>query len=148
MCIRDRSSISNEIEIDYLSKIEYVHIRNLKDILDSKKLDLSNVSVFFNFLLEQGYLKRSDFNLSKRKIRLQIPNLEIESEFREKLLLFYSGSDFNLDLTEVEECASLFDKFTNSDKDNEELLKEIKDCLLYTSPSPRDRTRSRMPSSA
>ena len=25
---------------------------------------------------------------------------------------------------------------------------EYKDCLLYTSPSPRDRTRSRMPSSA
>ena len=24
----------------------------------------------------------------------------------------------------------------------------VKDCLLYTSPSPRDRTRSRMPSSA
>ena len=26
--------------------------------------------------------------------------------------------------------------------------KEVYDCLLYTSPSPRDRTRSRMPSSA
>ena len=25
---------------------------------------------------------------------------------------------------------------------------DIKNCLLYTSPSPRDRTRSRMPSSA
>ena len=25
---------------------------------------------------------------------------------------------------------------------------EIRNCLLYTSPSPRDRTRSRMPSSA
>ena len=25
---------------------------------------------------------------------------------------------------------------------------EYLDCLLYTSPSPRDRTRSRMPSSA
>ena len=25
---------------------------------------------------------------------------------------------------------------------------ELKVCLLYTSPSPRDRTRSRMPSSA
>ena len=25
---------------------------------------------------------------------------------------------------------------------------EFEDCLLYTSPSPRDRTRSRMPSSA
>ena len=27
-------------------------------------------------------------------------------------------------------------------------VKENEDCLLYTSPSPRDRTRSRMPSSA
>ena len=29
-----------------------------------------------------------------------------------------------------------------------ELLAHYSDCLLYTSPSPRDRTRSRMPSSA
>ena len=29
-----------------------------------------------------------------------------------------------------------------------EIGHEIEDCLLYTSPSPRDRTRSRMPSSA
>ena len=28
------------------------------------------------------------------------------------------------------------------------IFNEIKGCLLYTSPSPRDRTRSRMPSSA
>ena len=28
------------------------------------------------------------------------------------------------------------------------LTDEDADCLLYTSPSPRDRTRSRMPSSA
>ena len=27
-------------------------------------------------------------------------------------------------------------------------LAQLYDCLLYTSPSPRDRTRSRMPSSA
>ena len=27
-------------------------------------------------------------------------------------------------------------------------IHQIEDCLLYTSPSPRDRTRSRMPSSA
>mgnify|MGYP003328463624 CR=1 FL=1 len=29
-----------------------------------------------------------------------------------------------------------------------ELAEMFYDCLLYTSPSPRDRTRSRMPSSA
>ena len=32
--------------------------------------------------------------------------------------------------------------------DEGELLALNTDCLLYTSPSPRDRTRSRMPSSA
>ena len=33
--------------------------------------------------------------------------------------------------------------------DNEESMRtRLMDCLLYTSPSPRDRTRSRMPSSA
>ena len=36
--------------------------------------------------------------------------------------------------------ATVFDKST--------ALAQCMDCLLYTSPSPRDRTRSRMPSSA
>ena len=40
------------------------------------------------------------------------------------------------------------DQFTDSFDDNKRLVSEYSDCLLYTSPSPRDRTRSRMPSSA
>ena len=32
--------------------------------------------------------------------------------------------------------------------EGEDFLKAAYSCLLYTSPSPRDRTRSRMPSSA
>ena len=36
---------------------------------------------------------------------------------------------------------SKYDQFVNVQGD-------MPDCLLYTSPSPRDRTRSRMPSSA
>ena len=35
----------------------------------------------------------------------------------------------------------------NMQSDNQE-IEEYLNCLLYTSPSPRDRTRSRMPSSA
>ena len=34
------------------------------------------------------------------------------------------------------------------DFDTPEFIKQAANCLLYTSPSPRDRTRSRMPSSA
>ena len=33
-------------------------------------------------------------------------------------------------------------------EDDEEILRREMACLLYTSPSPRDRTRSRLPSSA
>ena len=33
-------------------------------------------------------------------------------------------------------------------RDMRDLLSGVKDCLLYTSPSPRDRQKSRMPSSA
>ena len=38
-----------------------------------------------------------------------------------------------------------------NEESREEIIHEVADlwfCLLYTSPSPRDRTRSRMPSSA
>ena len=38
---------------------------------------------------------------------------------------------------------------TKGDKNSEEKFKEASEaCLLYTSPSPRDRQKSRMPSSA
>ena len=33
-------------------------------------------------------------------------------------------------------------------QEQKEAIKKLYPCLLYTSPSPRDRTRSRMPSSA
>ena len=44
-------------------------------------------------------------------------------------------------LTSVEVCEKYIERTNKFEKD-------IKACLLYTSPSPRDRTRSRMPSSA
>ena len=39
-----------------------------------------------------------------------------------------------------------FNQFKNS-QGNDDIL-EFEDCLLYTSPSPRDRQKTRMPSSA
>ena len=43
-------------------------------------------------------------------------------------------------------CALLLD--ANPNLTPMEVLEILRSCLLYTSPSPRDRTRSRMPSSA
>ena len=55
-------------------------------------------------------------------------------------------------------CDKLFETFCNDLFSNDELEDSLsadefcqalfRACLLYTSPSPRDRTRSRMPSSA
>ena len=42
---------------------------------------------------------------------------------------------------------ALGDKSGKTDKEAD-YVAMIRTCLLYTSPSPRDRTRSRMPSSA
>ena len=42
----------------------------------------------------------------------------------------------------------MFDRITEISEKNGAFDKGIMNCLLYTSPSPRDRTRSRMPSSA
>ena len=53
------------------------------------------------------------------------------STARQYLVFRLGGLDYALDFSKVQELRP---------------LKEL--CLLYTSPSPRDRTRSRMPSSA
>ena len=49
--------------------------------------------------------------------------------------------------TQIEECDRQIEKLLETEIINKQ-LDEFKGCLLYTSPSPRDRTRSRMPSSA
>ena len=52
-------------------------------------------------------------------------------------------------MEEFIDWTSLLEDINYLDKDLENVqLEELLICLLYTSPSPRDRTRSRMPSSA
>ena len=49
---------------------------------------------------------------------------------------------------EVQADAALTAQIDAKEKEKEKWNAEYEICLLYTSPSPRDRTRSRMPSSA
>ena len=122
------SNISNLVEIDYFTKIDFRVIIDLKDILSSEDYDAS-VDVFFNFLLEQGYLKRSPLDESQGKITVEIPNREIRMEFRQKLLRFYCKPKFNLDISQTKKCAALFDKFTTSNETNADLLKDLSKLL-------------------
>ena len=47
-----------------------------------------------------------------------------------------------------DEVEILLDFLAEDESVHEELVEQLSDCLLYTSPSPRDRSLSRMPSSA
>ena len=74
--------------------------------------------------------------------------------------LFDTG-DFTVALAHYEECRACGEAIADEEQRKHVLgpaigmlgaaylsLGRYDDCLLYTSPSPRDRTRSRMPSSA
>ena len=58
--------------------------------------------------------------------------------------MVYSGL-YPTDSDDFEDLRDALEKFCLNDS---ALIYQPETCLLYTSPSPRDRTRSRMPSSA
>ena len=59
------------------------------------------------------------------------------------------GTAGQIEPTDVAEIAKQgYKSIINNRPDGEEGPEQPSNCLLYTSPSPRDRTRSRMPSSA
>ena len=45
-------------------------------------------------------------------------------------------------------CFTLMSNVHVKNLEKQPHIKQVQTCLLYTSPSPRDRTRTRMPSSA
>ena len=55
--------------------------------------------------------------------------------------------NFSIFLREPENLLFSYWEYTGTDFEAD-FARSKEDCLLYTSPSPRDRTRSRMPSSA
>ena len=60
-----------------------------------------------------------------------------------KLVMLKSGEDIIADVKEIKSEQDVIGYFFH-----DPLIVKMYSCLLYTSPSPRDRTRSRMPSSA
>ena len=104
------------------------------------------MSLFFKF---KNNLKKTS-NFLSSNILNSFQSKKVDSQTLEELESVLISADISLDV--VEKLINSVRKVKASEQDItnvvlETLAKEI-DCLLYTSPSPRDRTRSRMPSSA
>ena len=67
----------------------------------------------------------------------------IQVDIKDYILTLTLNRPDKLNAFTVEMANELVDVFTKVNEDD-----QVRVCLLYTSPSPRDRTRSRMPSSA
>ena len=109
------------------------------------------------FLYEQA--KKNEENLVGNHIRLlkdKISFGEAETYFNEFLTYFYTWEDCTEDMIHYQLTSvftaivhnALLDTSPTKYKDILPDKSILLRCLLYTSPSPRDRTRSRMPSSA
>ena len=66
---------------------------------------------------------------------------QVRSDDANRRLISYGTSSYGYDVR----CAAEFKIFTNI---NHAIVDPKDFCLLYTSPSPRDKRQSRMPSSA
>ena len=162
MCIRDRikemdlskEKGSNRPTLDITASTEYS---------DGSRIDAgsenTNASIGLTLTIPifQQNIDKSDI----RKINSQILQTEIELEdLKESLNIevsnYYknylvSKSNLNTSLLTIEYANTLLEstqeEYNLGTKSITDLI-EAETCLLYTSPSPRDRTRSRMPSSA
>lgn len=82
----------NKVVFRYITPPSLEDLCDLKDILNNSKT-IHSPCILFNFLLEQGYLSVVDLNSWESKVTCKIPNLEIETEFREKLMKFYQDKN-------------------------------------------------------
>ncbi len=78
------SHMANDLEIQYYSKIGPQHIREFKKILAAANENEDQLDIYFNFLLELGFLKIDSFNKDENIVKVKLPNEEIRIEFLEK----------------------------------------------------------------
>ena len=146
MCIRDRATVANDPDLELVKSL-------MADLADDGISGAAMVSEPVADLipeLEEEVELTADDGLDDILNNLDddlVQELETPDAFAAEPT---SGDDvLDLGTLEVEfEETSLKEIAIDDAPDTDDASLALSDCLLYTSPSPRDRTRSRMPSSA
>ena len=124
---------------------EYMEMQDQMDELDYKgrqyhqaRMELQRDNNMKTTVKLQG-----DFSESYQMNEESATMKKVRQVIKKKSMMNVDGT--KLDLTTASMIASVYDKVNPT---NKKRMDSLKFCLLYTSPSPRDMRRSRMPSSA
>ena len=120
--------------------IDLVH-KNFDLVASNKQANAGDLSFYLK--LRKTLQRKEKYFHYETNVGAGLPILDTLRNLRQssdkviKILGVFSGS-----------LSFIFNSFSEEDVCFSDVLEQAKDCLLYTSPSPRDATLSRMPSSA
>ena len=165
MCIRDSPNgyyYDTDIDPAFFNNSDGTWVLEICDLVsDGHEVSINNFDIFFcaesyscdeedivvdGTLIQSSYVAQNSLHIGDAspltdKLVLQAGDeIKLNNNFEvpnNKTLEAY-----------IDTCPSLGTSCDNSLAINLGLFHTVNTCLLYTSPSPRDRTRSRMPSSA
>ena len=135
-----RETFSDPKEILSKKLFGPAHLRSLNLIERHPGINLSEL--MFKLKITKQSLNRVLRDLIKSKMIKQVKD---ENDTRKKNLFLDKEGKLFFDTVYNAQKKRIFNALKNSNADS---VIKFKDCLLYTSPSPRDRLLSRMPSSA
>jgi len=134
---------------DSIERIKEDPLRMLRAIRLACELDFKIDKVTLQAIEENSSLIKK---VSPERIRDEFIKILLSNYSRRGFKLLYRLGLLRFIMPELQKCAGIY---RENFREGEDLLEHTLDmaaslspCLLYTSPSPRDRTRSRMPSSA
>ena len=130
--------VDNWDSIELLFQITQSEMTRQSFLFDTGKIDNTIIEAYLFFAIE---LKPKGEEYKRKE--LSDISREINKVFSMPVMILFKYEN-HLTLSVIKRRLHKRDE----SKDVLEKVTLIKDCLLYTSPSPRDRTRSRMPSSA
>ena len=177
MCIRDRLQTENQTFIAELSEfvtpnelmiykmIENFKLEDDREYLEELVSALSNDSLFIDAYADFQYNEVLPVLITIRMELEEVISTEDKAEItsiREEIVGLYDNclitclANRHENTETLENLEELIIVALNKDLNNSQsglskllrLTRKYEDCLLYTSPSPRDATLSRMPSSA
>ena len=156
MCIRDSSYSRGKEIIDEQGNVK-LKMEDAYSVLD----DIKQSPRYWRKIKYEMYSKLDNFGPFQFFFTFSCPDLRGDENFG--AILRERGCIVRHEIEVDEEGYPTTSVYIDYEKNGEKLTKRVKDyikedldeslhecisCLLYTSPSPRDRTRSRMPSSA